>query len=63
MIPAHILGIPVEETFQALAPAAAVTAVVVAVAARAHLSRARRQVGKIRRGASRDVGPGSRAST
>jgi hypothetical protein len=63
VIPAHILGIPVEETFQALAPVAAVTVVVVAVAARVHLNRARRHVGKIRRGASRDVGSGSRAST
>jgi hypothetical protein len=36
---AHIMGIPVEETFQQLAPAAAITVAVVAVVARTSLGR------------------------
>jgi hypothetical protein len=36
---AHIMGIPVEETFQQVAPVAAVTVAVVAVVARTSLGR------------------------
>jgi hypothetical protein len=44
VIPAHIMGIPVEESFQQLAPVAAVTVVVLAVLARTSLVRWRNRL-------------------
>jgi hypothetical protein len=43
---AHVNGIPLEETFLQLAPAAAVMATVVAITGRRSLERLRRRLGK-----------------
>ena len=44
MITAHIMGIPVEETFAQLAPVIAVTVAVFAITARMTLVRVRKRV-------------------